>query len=98
MVLDLLRGMAEQLLAPSEIVFEAATDILEQAGRVDMPPVLLSLLAKRALQSLSLSFGRFQSQNGLAVLILMVSVVSVCATEERSIYASPYPNIMCVFL
>ena len=82
MVLDLLRGMAEQLLSPSEIVFEAATDILEQAGRVDMPPVLLSLLAKRALHSLSEFVVRTipEPKSGLGALILIVSIVSLCFT------------------
>ena len=51
--LDLMAGMSQSSLAPSEIVYEAAVDILERAGIAAAPPKLLDLLSGRAQTSLA---------------------------------------------
>ena len=52
-VLHLVGGMRQHALVPSEIIYEAAVTVLEQAGKVDMPQEFLDLLGRRAEQSMS---------------------------------------------
>ena len=55
-VLELTKGMSQHLLSPSEIVYEAAMNMVDEAGIADISPVLLALLTRRAQQSLGSSF------------------------------------------